>query len=146
MKLEQIEALPSIISYSPISIPTLISGNSSETILLAKRDLYDARFQLISSGMSKDAQTNASGGDQEDTDTDLQYVEAPSDLVPGVYEGGLKTWECSIDLAGCVRGLLGEALRTSKSLRVLEVYSLVCSGIHAHDSFCSWDAVRLYLP
>lgn len=28
----------------------------------------------------------------------LEFIEAPSDLVPRVYEGGLKTWECSIDL------------------------------------------------
>lgn len=29
----------------------------------------------------------------------LQFLNAPSDLVPLVYEGGLKTWECSLDLA-----------------------------------------------
>lgn len=28
----------------------------------------------------------------------LEYLDAPSDLLPGVYEGGLKTWECSLDL------------------------------------------------
>jgi protein-histidine N-methyltransferase len=28
----------------------------------------------------------------------LEFLDAPSDLVPGVYEGGLKTWECSLDL------------------------------------------------
>ena len=28
----------------------------------------------------------------------LDFLNAPSDLVPGVYEGGLKTWECSLDL------------------------------------------------
>jgi protein-histidine N-methyltransferase len=28
----------------------------------------------------------------------LDFLDAPSDLVPGVYEGGLKTWECSLDL------------------------------------------------
>lgn len=26
-------------------------------------------------------------------------MDAPSDLLPGIYEGGLKTWECSVDLA-----------------------------------------------
>lgn len=25
-----------------------------------------------------------------------------SDLIPGVYEGGLKTWECSIDLVASI--------------------------------------------
>lgn len=28
----------------------------------------------------------------------LRFIEAPSDLVPHVYEGGLKTWECAMDL------------------------------------------------
>lgn len=30
----------------------------------------------------------------------LEYADDPSDLIPSVYEGGLKTWECSLDLAG----------------------------------------------
>ncbi|PVG04566.1 hypothetical protein CPB86DRAFT_746418 [Serendipita vermifera] len=29
---------------------------------------------------------------------DLEYINAPSDVIPNVYEGGLKTWECSLDL------------------------------------------------
>lgn len=53
---------------------------------------------------------------------DLQYVEAPSDLVPGVYEGGLKTWECSVDLAGYVQELINahpaEFLRRRRILEV----------------------------
>jgi hypothetical protein len=39
-------------------------------------------------------------------------VDAPADLVTGVYEGGLKTWECAVDFTAyidrevpCVRGL-----------------------------------------
>jgi hypothetical protein len=28
----------------------------------------------------------------------LRFLDAPSDLISGVYEGGLKTWECSLDL------------------------------------------------
>jgi protein-histidine N-methyltransferase len=35
----------------------------------------------------------------------LEFIEAPSDLVPGVYEGGLKTWECSLDLVNHLDGL-----------------------------------------
>jgi hypothetical protein len=29
----------------------------------------------------------------------VAFVDAPADLVPGTYEGGLKTWECALDLA-----------------------------------------------
>lgn len=83
-------------------------------ILLPRRDLFDVRFQLISS----EEEEPVSGAPGE-----LAFVDAPSDLVPGVYEGGLKTWECSIDLAGHLGTLLD---KTSGDLpyRFLEVRSL----------------------
>jgi len=40
-----------------------------------------------------------SEGENTPDSNDLGFIDAPSDLVPGVYEGGLKTWECSVDLA-----------------------------------------------
>lgn len=109
---EILKALPNIISYSPLRIPSLSPG--SQGFVLAKRDLYDARFQLIAAGHS-----NEPGGNS-DAD-DLQFVEAPSDLVPGVYEGGLKTWECSIDLAGHLAGLASSSVSAATRLRVLEL-------------------------
>lgn len=84
--------------------------------MLAKRDLYDARFQLIAAGNVSEARGNS------DAD-DLQFVEAPSDLVPGMYEGGLKTWECSIDLAGHLAELASSSVSAASRLRVLEVPS-----------------------
>lgn len=33
------------------------------------------------------------------------FVDEATDLVKGVYEGGLKTWECSLDLVDCLDGL-----------------------------------------
>ncbi|KDQ63440.1 hypothetical protein JAAARDRAFT_169261 [Jaapia argillacea MUCL 33604] len=78
-----LESLPESISYSPIYIP--LSCYPPNQILIARRDLFDARFQIIST----DSLVN---------DSALQYLDAPSDLVPGVYEGGLKTWECSLDI------------------------------------------------
>ncbi|KAF8880028.1 hypothetical protein BD779DRAFT_1612805 [Infundibulicybe gibba] len=76
-----LDSLPSVVSYTTL---TLASGGSS--ISLPRRDLFDARFQLLSADDSA----------QPDL---LDHFDAPSDLVPGVYEGGLKTWECSLDLA-----------------------------------------------
>ncbi|CUA67963.1 hypothetical protein RSOLAG22IIIB_07648 [Rhizoctonia solani] len=32
----------------------------------------------------------------------IEFASRPSDLVPRVYEGGMKTWECSLDLAGYI--------------------------------------------
>ena len=63
-----------------------------------RRDLFDARFQLLAQGRDEQA----------------ALVDAPADLVPGVYEGGLKTWECSLDLAAYLD-------RDVRGLRVLEV-------------------------
>lgn len=68
-----------------------------------RRDLFDARFQLLAQGRDEQA----------------ALVDAPADLVPGVYEGGLKTWECALDLAAYLdRDVLGGA---QAGLRVLEV-------------------------
>lgn len=75
---------------------------------LARRDLFDARFQLISED-SGDVPEEAHEGSrpegsytapENEKNTALEFLDAPSDLVPGVYEGGLKTWECSLDLVG----------------------------------------------
>lgn len=96
----QLSALPEALSYSPLTLPT-----SDPT--LVRRDLFDARFQLLAEGRDEQA----------------ALVDAPADLVPGVYEGGLKTWECALDLATYLdRDVLGaQAGRRVRGLRVLEV-------------------------
>jgi protein-histidine N-methyltransferase len=66
-----------------------------------RRDLFDARFQLLAQGRDEQA----------------ALVDAPADLVPGVYEGGLKTWECALDLAA----YLDREVPRVRGLRVLEV-------------------------
>ena len=97
----QIKNLPSAISYSPLRIP--LSNDPSFTLL--RRDLFDVRFQLISELPTAE------------TSNELEFIDAPSDLVPGVYEGGLKTWECSADLAG----YLEAAAVTNRAHKILEV-------------------------
>lgn len=97
-----LDTLPPVISYSPLQIPLSSNANS---LVLARRDLFDARFQLISQG---DDQKNA-----------LQFFESPSDLVPGVYEGGFKTWECSLDLVDYLEGNGKSACLVGK--RILEL-------------------------
>ena len=85
----QLSALPEAFSYSPITLPAPTGTNRQHT--LARRDLFDVRFQLslspaLSERRDSDEQTAA-------------FVDAPADLVPGTNEGGLKTWECALDLA-----------------------------------------------
>ncbi|KAH9932257.1 uncharacterized protein B0H18DRAFT_51803 [Fomitopsis serialis] len=93
---------PPSISFSPLSIRT--SSRNADSLTLARRDLFDARFQLISSEPDDSAQA----GVESPSEDALGFLDAPSDLVPGIYEGGLKTWECSIDLAECLHERLGD--------------------------------------
>jgi protein-histidine N-methyltransferase len=107
----QLSALPEALSYSPLKLP----GPSGHT--LARRDLFDARFQLLAQD-ERDERTAA-------------FVDAPADLIPGAYEGGLKTWECALDLAVYLdRDVIGshaggEAARPICGSRVLEVSCLL---------------------
>lgn len=94
----KIPKLPEAISYSFISI-------KNTQVTLARRELFDVKLQLISNELEKET---------------VKYADSPSDLIRGVYEGGLKTWECSLDLASCLLN------RPSESLgKVLEVWILV---------------------
>jgi protein-histidine N-methyltransferase len=80
-------------------------------LTLHRRDLFDARFQLISED----------NGDLPEQPKMLDFIDNPSDLVPGIYEGGLKTWECSLDLVDYLEGLQDPELRDVRGKRVLEV-------------------------
>lgn len=86
---EQLSSLPPIISYTTIPIPV---EDDSPTLVLPRRDLFDAKFQLM-----------ASDDDVPVDDEATRFLNAPSDLVPGEYEGGFKTWECSVDLVSYLR-------------------------------------------
>ncbi|KAL5476679.1 hypothetical protein ACEPAI_2865 [Sanghuangporus weigelae] len=127
---ELVQALPPVFSYSPLVIPPSSSEEAIETsdssipgsrkleskksrkelsVTLLRRDLFDARYQLISE-TATDANISTSESTSgptrtDDTDDVLRLIDNPSDLVPGVYEGGLKTWECSLDLVGYLSGL-----------------------------------------
>ncbi|KAK3710726.1 hypothetical protein LTR37_010145 [Vermiconidia calcicola] len=74
-----LDTLPDRLSYSTVRI----ESPTGRVLHLPRRELYDARVQLIAEGSNDDIV------DQLDT----------SDLRSGVYEGGFKTWECALDLA-----------------------------------------------
>jgi protein-histidine N-methyltransferase len=73
--------LPSNISYSILEI----EAPNGRKLGIPRRELFDVRVQL----MAED------GGDESD---DLAALDK-SDIKTNVYEGGFKSWECSIDLA-----------------------------------------------
>ncbi|CCM05093.1 uncharacterized protein FIBRA_07300 [Fibroporia radiculosa] len=102
-----LHTLPSVISFSPLVIP-LPSGNTSDVVKLARRDLFDARFQLISQDDVNKGCTSR-GTELSAAEKDLEFIDTPSDLVPGVYEGGLKTWDCALDLVDHLHDAFGDA-------------------------------------
>ncbi|KAJ7090913.1 hypothetical protein B0H15DRAFT_837306 [Mycena belliarum] len=108
-----LDALPPLISYSPLPIPL---SSRRETATLARRDLFDARFQLISEGGNDEPTTESSAPVSA-----LNFLDVPSDIVPGVYEGGLKTWECSLDLVDYLDGLENPGNSYFSGKHILEV-------------------------
>lgn len=101
---EMIETLPTKISYSRIGIPT----ESGIPTSVYRRDLFDARFQMIHEDVDEQQSGQAIAG-------------ADTDLVPGVYEGGLKTWECSVDLAAVLADKVHDEPHLLRHGRVLEL-------------------------
>ncbi|WRT65339.1 uncharacterized protein IL334_002282 [Kwoniella shivajii] len=85
---ELIKSLPEEISYSPLSLPFI------QTPIL-RRDLYDARFQLYNKPNDENSASKEGGENEDDGE---KYVDAQTDLIPGLYEGGLKSWEGGVDL------------------------------------------------
>jgi protein-histidine N-methyltransferase len=86
----QLSTLPDKISYSTVSI----TSPKGFTARLPRRELFDVRLQLMAEDDGT-SPTPLAGLD----DTDLQQ---------NIYEGGYKTWECSLDL---VRFLLDRGPR-----------------------------------
>jgi protein-histidine N-methyltransferase len=96
--------LPSKIAYSTLKV-RLDDGNE---IGIVRRELWDVRVQLM-------AEAEVDGN----PDADLAAGLGKDDVKTGVYEGGFKSWESSIDLVKVLagRGTDGGALER----RVLEV-------------------------
>ena len=90
---DMLQNLPSRISYSSIDVvlPDKAGRGRDRVQRLLRRDLFDARFQMLLD--EEDDETSPSNGSSANG-----HVDAQSDLIPGVYEGGLKTWECALDL------------------------------------------------
>ena len=77
----QLKSLPSRISYSSIQIP----GSNGTVTTIPRREYFDIKVQQMS-------EERSSWDSAEET-------LSTSDITPNSYEGGFKTWECSVDLA-----------------------------------------------
>ncbi|KAJ2682538.1 hypothetical protein IWW39_005957 [Coemansia spiralis] len=105
--------------HVPISIPGVSSAVFDAIYYcnqrLWKRQIDDVQFQL--------AQQDDMTDDAEDSAIKQAMAEGSSaaDVIKGVYEGGLKTWECSMDLLTYLVEHGDELHMSLSGARVLEI-------------------------
>ncbi|KAI2481388.1 hypothetical protein Ptr902_07183 [Pyrenophora tritici-repentis] len=106
-----LSSLPEKISYSTLSI----TSPKGFTAKLPRRELFDVRVQIMAEDDDDEVGKEALAG----LDT--------TDLRPNIYEGGYKTWECSLDL---VRYLLDRGPRKDLDdlVRVDHVVEMGCGS------------------
>jgi protein-histidine N-methyltransferase len=97
--------------------------------------MFDAHFQLIASASEEDEGEAAGADNNEEPETSAaaaggeSAVPAPAawgpetDLVKGVYEGGMKTWECAGDLVGVLQAEVVQdaSWKAVEGKRIMEV-------------------------
>jgi protein-histidine N-methyltransferase len=111
----QVSKLPRSITFSRYRTPFLPADQT-----MYRRELFDARFQVMDESESEENETS-----DGQTKEGHQYIDAETDLIPGTYEGGLKTWEGGLDLvqvsAELDSQLEGGLVTWLQGKRVLEV-------------------------
>ncbi|KAL2869964.1 protein-histidine N-methyltransferase [Aspergillus lucknowensis] len=90
---EWLPTLPSQISYnkcriSPFQNADVSTGRSA--LVVARREIFDIRAQLMVEDSAEEQNGELIAGLEQ------------GDIKPNFYEGGFKTWECSIDLGRLV--------------------------------------------
>lgn len=97
-------------------------GSGSSTVELCKRTLPESDALALLQA-EQDASTMTAGaqnpGGRSDVSSHEQLL-ACSDLVPNVYEGGFKLWECAYDLMQVMHDMAGSGELTFKGAAVLE--------------------------
>lgn len=85
-ELQNLQSLLQSLKDVRITFETFKTPQSSTTLF--RRELFDVKHQLMS-----EFETN-----QDTLENDILIGETSEDVRKNVYEGGLKSWECSIDL------------------------------------------------
>ncbi|KAH3670352.1 hypothetical protein WICMUC_004848 [Wickerhamomyces mucosus] len=67
-----------------VSFETFVTPKGN---VVFRRDLYDVKHQLM----------NEDNNDHQDNETNILLTNDSTDLTKNIYEGGFKSWECSID-------------------------------------------------
>lgn len=107
--------LPSKIAYGCLDVAlggdgdTGGSGAGTTTTRIPRRELWDVRLQL----MAEDDDVGGQGHDAEGL--------GEHDVKTGVYEGGFKSWESSVDLVKVLAAESHPASLEGRPVRVIEV-------------------------
>ncbi|MCJ1434698.1 hypothetical protein MMC27_004067 [Xylographa pallens] len=106
---EMLSHLPSSITYTTHQIP--LARSNLDALCLPRRDLFDIRAQVMAEEDPSSLDSNATAGLLSD------------DILSRVYEGGFKTWECSIDLAKYISDSLaaGRLVLLGMDTRIIEL-------------------------
>ncbi|CBQ73379.1 conserved hypothetical protein [Sporisorium reilianum SRZ2] len=139
---DMLQHLPSRISYSTIdvSLPSASGEARTRVQRLLRRDLFDARFQML---LDEDEDEEDGAGQTNGAKQQQQgrgHVDADSDLIPGVYEGGLKTWECALDLVEVL-----DAMHTTATSSTPSSWSSRLSGKHILELGCGTALPTLFI-
>lgn len=108
--------LPSKIAYGTLDV-TLGDGN---TLKLPRRELWDVRVQLMA---------------EEEVDGQAEEGLGNHDVKTGVYEGGFKSWESSVDLVNVLAANDPVSILSQTSIRFIEVS--LCFKYHT-ESNLTW--------
>ncbi|PWY99593.1 hypothetical protein BCV70DRAFT_162105 [Testicularia cyperi] len=157
-----ISRLPSRISYSCIDVDLTRSADNADAsqgpprrCRILRRDLFDARFQMLldddeddeDEDEDMDVDVNAARRDQ--SQSSRAQIDQDSDLVPGIYEGGLKTWECALDLIDTLDSLLPPPPPPPSSSSLLSSGQADASAYNRHQNVlelgCGTALPTLYL-
>lgn len=104
---QMLAALPSKIAYSLLDVD--LDGKAS--IQIPRRELWDVRVQL----MAEDDGPGPVEGDE------LEPGLGSHDVKTGIYEGGFKSWESSVDMVKVLAAENFNSSLTEGPVRVIEV-------------------------
>ncbi|MCJ1388084.1 hypothetical protein MMC18_000928 [Xylographa bjoerkii] len=106
---QMLSHLPSSITYTSHHIPP--NRPNADALCLPRRDLFDIRAQVMAEEDLSSVDSNATAGLLSD------------DILSRVYEGGFKTWECSVDLARYISNLIatGQLVLQGMDTHIIEL-------------------------
>lgn len=109
--------LPSRVAYNTMAVD--LDGKG--VVHLPRRELWDVRMQLMAEEEEDDHQQQ--GAEARGDDAELEPGLGKHDVKTGIYEGGFKSWESSVDLVKVLASEGFSRTLAADPCRVIEVPS-----------------------